>query len=1080
LFRRKKLNCFKYKNMSDLKIFTGNNLETLAGKLTAVLSHPPTDALEAEIIVVHSPGMERWVSMELARRLGVCANCSFPFPNSFVQGLFSRVLPGLTEQEKSFFDPRVLTWKIMQLLPGLLERPSFAALRAYLEEERLGLKSLQLAERIARVFDQYQVYRPEMILQWEKGRPGRTGPEQQWQFELWQEITRTRAGIDRTSLREKFFQWVENPGEEIKNLPSRVNVFGISSLPQFYLQIFAALARLIEVNLFLMKPSLKLNSSAAELAGSKGNSLLEYMGTMGREFFALSRELTDKAEELFHDPGESTLLSCLQSDILHNRSRDGVCFTRKAVDSRDHSLQVHVCHSALREIEVLRDSLMAMFDNDPGLCPRDILVMTPQIESYAPYIQAVFDAPEPERIPYSIADRSPRSCSPLVDAFLGMLELDGSRFGARQVLGLLETGEVMRKFSLTAADLELVRQWVEQTRIKWGIDARHRAALGLPGFEENTWRAGLDRLLLGCAMAGGGERMFQGILPYDDLEGAQTGVLGRLLEFVNRLVGQVGELGKPRSLSDWTACLAAMLERFFEPDEETEGELQGIREVLSQLTAKGELAGFSEKVGLEVVKYWLRDRLEEKISASGFITGGVTFCSMVPMRSIGFKVICLVGINDESFPRQGESAGFDLMLSRPREGDPSRRNEDRYLFLEALLAAREKLHISYVGSSDQDNSSIPPSVVVSELLDCLERGFTHPQKKILEHVITRHRLQAFHPDYFRSRSGLFSYSEQNCRACAQALEPRKRGEPFLVSTLPAPPEEWKTVGIRDLCSFFTNPAKFFLNKRLGIYLEEGEKVPGDSEAFNLVQLEKYSLKEELARKGLEGRDPGDFYDCVRAAGRLPHGAVGRYFYELTGDEVEKFIEAVRAYISSEPLDPLEVDLELNGYRITGRLDQIHGQALLRFRPGKVKPKDRLQTWLHHLILNAEQPEGYPLTSVFLGSDKQCRYSPAEDSRKELARLVRYYWEGLSRLWKFFPESSWSFAKAVLEEEKPEPLALYNAHGQWKGSEHNRGEIEDPYLELCFARAEPPLNEEFQQAALEVYRPLIDHREETRL
>ncbi|MBN2287744.1 MAG: exodeoxyribonuclease V subunit gamma, partial [Candidatus Glassbacteria bacterium] len=616
--------------------------------------------------------------------------------------------------------------------------------------------------------------------------------------------------------------------------------------------------------------------------------------------------------------------------------------------------------------------------------------------------------------------------------------------------------------------------------IKWGIDAGHRRSLGLPEYEENTWRAGLDRLLLGYAMSGDGERMFGGILPFEGFESTRALVLGGLLDFTGQLFSRLEALKEPRSLGEWAACLAGMLDDFFEPGDDSEGELQRVRETLGRMAADASAAGFGKKVGLEVARHCLARRLEERVSAYGFITGGVTFCSMVPMRSIGFKVICLVGIDDEAFPRRSESAGFDLMVLDPRPGDPSRRNEDRYLFLEAVLSAREKLHVSYVGRSDQDNSSIPPSVVVSELLDYVERGFSHPSKEILGHVVTRHRLQPFHPDYFSGATGLFSYSAENCRAAARSLRPRDPAGEFIPSSLPAPGEEWDTVEVEDLCAFLVNPARFLLTRRLGIYLEEAYKAPEDREAFSLVQLERYRLKDELAAKGLRGLDPMAFYGPARAAGRLPHGAVGRYFYRLTSEEVEKFLDGVREFRSLEPLAPLEVDLDLDGCRVVGRLIEIYPEALLRFRPGAVKPADRLRTWVSHLLLGALRPEGYPGTSIFSGHDLQCRYSPVEDCGQVLAGLVRCYRQGLTRPWKLFPTASWKFAKAVVTQQRPEDTALHQALADWQGGDYSRGDCDDPYLELCFGRAGPPLDREFCQAALEVYRPLLEHQQETRL
>ena len=855
--------------MPGLRLFTSNRLEVLAEKLAEALKPSLSSPLESEIILVQSKGMERWVSMELARHHGICANYKFPFPNRFVQGLFREVFPDLPEI--SPFDPWIMTWKIMGLLPSCLKKRGFESLRVYLGDERSSLKRFQLSSRIADLFDQYLVFRPDMILDWDKGKGDH------WQAILWRELAKGNEKKHRAALQKAFLEALRKSSVDLKNLPTRISVFGISALPAFHMKILSALSEVIDVNLFLMNPcreywpdilsgremkrimeKLKKGDKAPkDLPFEKGNSLLVSMGSLGRDFFRQIYDLGCDDQGTFLDPGEETLLHTIQSNILNlwERSTD----TKSMIKEPDDSIWIHSCHSPMRETEVLQDRLLAMFEADRSLLPKDILVMAPEIGTYAPFIQAVFSLPgdDPRWIPFSIADRGVREEGKLIDAFLDLLDLEGSRLGSSQVMSVLESPPIRNKFGLSEADMELVRNWVQETGIRWGIDGKSRSSLGLPGFEENTWRAGMERMLLGYTMPDRDEQMFMGILPYDRIEGGEASSLGNFLGFLERLFSSVEELGKPRPLEAWSGFLSRIFDDFFAPDDETTRDVKLIRQTLHGLLDMVGLSGFNEEIGLDVIKSYLRSRLEAEGGGSGFLTGGLTFCSMLPMRSIPFKVICLVGMNDSDYPRQVKTLGFDLMAKDPRPGDRSRRNDDRYLFLEALLSARERLYISYVGQSIQDNSVIPPSVLVSELVDYVEQGFEVPAGKILEQVVTRHGLQAFSPAYFKKEKKLLSYSSENFDAAERASQPREAPLPFISKGLPEPGEEWRTIDLEQLTDFYANPARFFLRKRLGMYLGEEGVVLDESEPFDLSGLERYGVEQRVIGKCLERLNPGD-------------------------------------------------------------------------------------------------------------------------------------------------------------------------------------------------------------------------------
>jgi len=1082
-----------------LRLFTSNRLEILTDTFAEVLRKPLASLLDEEIIVVQSRGMERWVSMQLAQRHGICANYRFPFPNAFVHEVFQKVIPDLPE--RSGFDPKTMTWRIMKLLPSCIRKSGFESLSAYLGDTQRNLKRFQLSERIADTFDQYLLFRPEMIFKWEGGE------ENHWQAVLWRELIKKTGTRHRAALGKAFLKATEESPTTIHGLPERISVFGISALPRFHIQMLEAISRFSQINLFLMNPCKEywgdilsdwgMKKTIAkkttrvmtfeELHLEKGNSLLASMGVLGKDFFDLINEYECEEFPSFKNSGEDNLLLWIQSDILNLRDRHQGLDAKEMIAPNDNSIQVHSCHSPMREIEVLHDRLLDMFEKDSDLLPKDILVMTPDIETYAPYIQAVFDTPADasRKIPFSISDRSIRREGEIINTFLAILDLLGSRFTASQVFAILESSAVHRKFDIMEAELTLVRKWLTDTRIRWGINSKDRSQLGLPPFTENTWKAGLERLILGYALPGQDENMFNDILPYDDIEGSNASVLGRLLDFTEQLFAHVTSLGQPRTLNQWSKSLTELLERFFMPDEDTEREMQVIRRTLNDLGDMQKIADFDEEIDINVIKWHLRNFLETEGFGFGFITGGVTFCAMLPMRSIPFKVICCVGMNGDAYPRQAKPLGFDLIAKYPKPGDRSRRNDDRYLFLEAILSTRKILYTSYIGQNIQDNSIIPPSVVVSELIDYIEQGFTISGKKILDNIFTKHRLQAFSPEYFRKGKKLFSYSEENRKAAQCILEAREAPISFISRGLSNPEKEWKTVDLNDLSTFFANPSRFLLNKRLGIHLEERASILEDREAFDVKALEKYLLNKKLLEKKLEGENLKDFFPTVHASGQLPHGTPGECIFEELSQGVESFVEKSKPYIQETILEPLEVDLYISGFRLTGQIDPIYPERLLQYRYARVKTRDRLKIWIHHLALNSLMTDTIPRTSMLAGlePDKNredvwaaWEYSPVKNSKEILGSLLKEYWAGLMKPLHFFPETSWTYLHTMLKKNKSEEDTLNSARRIWEKTDYSRGECEDLYYQLCFGNTDP-LDSEFRRIAEEVFRPFLEHQKE---
>ncbi len=1077
----------------SLNIYTNNQLERLSQELARALSRPLKSPFDSETILTQSSSMQRWISMELARMHGVSANVRFFYPNSFIDHVFHKAVPGTPE--KSPYDIEVLKWRIMKLLPLCIKKPGFDMIENYLDEDDQDLRNYQLSEQIAHVFDRYVLFRPEMIFKWEKGK------EDHWQADLWRELIRGYENMHRAGLLRAFYEKTTGPSFDRTILPERISVFGISALPRFHMDLFSLLSELTEVNLFFMNPckefwgdiktepeikktQIRENAtgfSRKDLYLEQGNSLLASMGKLGRNFFDLITEYNYNDISLFEQPGEESILTSLQSDILNLHDRE----TGETVLPDDNSIQIHSCHSPMREIEILYDNLLFMFEKDPELKPEEIVVMIPDIDTYAPYVQAVFATAEyPAAIPFSIADQSAKSGSHVIETFLAILDLAGSRFRASDVLALFDSQAVRRKFGLSADDMNLIMNWTVETNIKWGIDSQSKSRMSLPGFHDNTWRSGLDRLLLGYAMAGQDRHMFSSILPYDNIEGQDAEILGKFLNFSDKVFNFTQSLSHPQTLIKWFDILGQVLDIFFEAEEDAEREIQAIRQELDQLADMQDqnTAGFDNKLDFSVIRHHLGKCFKKDVFGFGFFTRGVTFCAMLPMRVVPFKVVCLVGMNNGLYPRQDIQPGFDFIAKNLRPGDRSRRDDDRYLFLESILSAREKLYISYTGQSIIDNSVIPPSVLVSELIDYIETGFKTPEGCILDTLLTHHHLQAFSPSYYlhgkeNTDERLLSYSQENFEAASCMFKSRKYPKPFITSRLPDPEEEWKTIDIAELFRFFINPAQYLLNRRLGIFLDRNYPAVEDAENFIVQGLDKYQLEQKLIKEMLSGGKPEDCFPLIKSSGQLPHGAVGESVYKTLAENTKTFVEKISQYIQDEPLTPLDVNLEISDFRLKGKIGSIYPKRMFQYRMSAVKPKDMLRLWISHLALNTSSDEGYPKTSMLAGLGAgghgwtAWEFLPVENSREILDQLLIHYWEGLSRNICFFPKTSLEYARLLTEENKQHEDAIRRCSSTWTGSDYKRGEREDPYFQLCYGDTDP-FDSEFAETAIEIYDPML--------
>jgi exodeoxyribonuclease V gamma subunit len=1052
-----------------LRLYQSNHLESLAMRLAERLSESVGQVLHPEQVVVQHPGMARWLSLRIADHLGVCANLSFPQPGAFIWQLFHTLLNDVPEHDR--YQPKRLTWRIYCELQVGEAFGSDSSVSDYLCAAD-DIKRFQLAQQLATLFDRYLVYRPDWIIKWQQGDSAAQGDT--WQAGLWRKLVADDE-LHWVSLQLRLGRISM---ASIKHLlPERVFIFGVPTLSPGYLEIIRYLASTIDVHLFLLNPCeahwadivspseqarLALQSLGEALYLEVGNPLLATMGRQGRDFFAAINEMDPGGEELYQRQPDDSLLHRVQNQILAMDQPHPSCAT-------DSSISLHRCHSPMREVEVLYDQLLALFDEMPELSTSDILVMTPDIDRYAPLIRAHFSSPGSRpKIPFRVSGGGMLQENSLAMALVELIQLANSRYRVGEVLNLLQYPAIRQRFGLSHDALEQVTQWLSQAAVRWGRDGESKAAFGLPVESANTWRCGLWQLLLGYVMPGDAEQLWHDTYPLDALEGSESQWLGGLLAFCDALFTLHDQLLVDRSPKEWIAFLIGLINQFFSANKESESQLESVRETINTLAQELFQAGIEEAMGIAPILYRLQALLDLAQERS-FLSGGVNFCALAPMRSLPFSVIALIGMNDEAFPRQQPELGFDLMSNGFRSGDRSRRADDRYLFLETLISARDRLYISYVGRSQRDNTSLPPSVVVDELLDTLRRMVSEHS---IDEIIFDHPLQPFSPNYFLPHTALFSYSSEMYEAALRVGNGSRCVSPLVRAPLDEKERE-EQIDLQQFLNFFTNPLRGFANNRLNLELDQSQQFPEDREWFTLEHFDRLALEHGLVDRLCGEQSPEALYENLRVRGQLPHGKVGEQIFRTMEQRAMVMFQRIRELDEGDQLQPLEVDLRFGEYRLTGHLRGASPGGLLAFSTERFYPYQMIRYWVSHLVLNALDPPGVRRVTRLLEDGRDGHYRPVDQAMTHLGELMEYYRQGLCLPLSFLPATAWAYLEKLARGD--EQIARKAAQQRWYGNRFQGGDLDKPYQRL-FWPDRPELDEAFFNTSRVVLQPLLDHLE----
>ncbi|WP_166263653.1 exodeoxyribonuclease V subunit gamma [Marinobacter caseinilyticus] len=1148
---------------TGFQVIHANRLEDLRSLTVEVIRHFPLAPLDDEVFLVHSNGIAQWLKLALARDqddpelagVGIAAGMTFSLPSRFLWQVYRAVLGEQAVAKQSPYDKDRLTWRLLRLLPEIKDQPVFAPLARFLAGAEGDRRLYQLADRIADLFDQYQVYRADWLDAWRQGRDEiktrssrvvALAGDQCWQPALWRllndDIGPQQSDASRADVHNHFMTASASlsPQTRPQGLPKRLIVFGVSSLPQQTLEVLSRLGRCSQVLLCVHNPCRYYWADIVEdrellrATNRRGrqresmpdvldennlhlhaNPLLAAWGKQGRDYIRLLDEYDDQAgyaewfdridifESHIHDPSAPTLLAAVQDDILELRpTLESVQW--QSPDYRgDESLVFHTAHSPQREIEILHDQLLAAFSADDSLKPQDVIVMVPDINAYAPHIQAVFGQLEhgdDRYLPFTISDQGQRHQAPVLVALDMLLGLPDSRLAVSDVLDLLDVPAVRDRFGLQTDDLPQLHEWIQGANIRWGLNAEQKQTLELPGgMSQNTWLFGLRRMLLGYVV--GENEAWQGIEPYSEVGGLESRLAGQLEVLVRALEHHWHVLSEDKTPDQWSQALHDLKHQFLgELDSSGELVVSRLDQVVDEWGAACHDAGLADtRLPLTIVRdVWL-DQLDQGGLSQRFLAGKVNFATLMPMRAIPFKQICLLGMNDGDYPRSQPPMDFDLMARDIRPGDRSRREDDRYLFLEALLSARKQFYISWIGRSIKDNSERPPSVLVAQLRDYINavRPITEAQAddQLSHRLTTEHPLQPFSPRYFDRENDqrLFTYAREWREAHqinAKALDQ---------TALTDWPEGLfdEPVTLAMLGQFLRSPVDTFFQSRLGVYFDRADLSTEDNEPFVLDGLENWKLSDELIRRIIA--QPGAVEDLDQrlddhirhqsARGELAQGGLGQLQQRRLKKDLPALSERYQSLLSAYPvaMDLQLVSLEasvgdqrlqledwLGNLRANAAGDQalvfLHSSGLTTAK-NQYKWVQFLRPWVHHLAANALSDQ--PITTHVLSKAGDIAFHPygQADARQHLTDILMAWLESHKTPLPLAPKAAFAWLDSVVKQG--EEKAAEKARSAYEGGYNLTGEVADsPALQRCYPEFESLRRDgEFTRWLALLYRPI---------
>ena len=1036
-----------------------NNLEVLADLISDALNeHTSGDPFKSDKIIVPNLDTSSWLKLKIAEKNGFAGNIKFLLPGEWLYTKIREIYPDLPGLLPS--DPEPMTWTIFELLSDKTLRSNLKKIDRYINaqpDENSELALIQISKKIASLYDQYLLYRPELILKWESGDIGKG--DEEWQAKLWVKMNsrwKSEYGTDLSIHKAELYRVVFDQTVEGGD---RLYLFNPGLIAQPIVELMKKVGIQQDVFLYLISPAQEIDKNSHSL-----------LSAWGKEAEAVEVQYETENLEVsnhFSDINSNNQLHEVQNSI----SRQQTDLNLACPDNKLNGIDVRSCHSTLREVEVLYTYLAELFEADEKLSPDEILVVSPDMSQYTSTVKAVFENHDEllPKIPFHIAGNSNKKTALFERSISRLLQIADSRFNSTDILDFLTLQPIREHLQLSESDVSTIRQWIEENHVYWGMDKNHREELNQPAVNLQTWNSAIRRVWLGQTMASKKGELWNDTLLYDGLDSTSDQLVwSRFTQFLNKLDKVRSQTKSKRKVDDWCDLIDNWMSTFFSERLLSSETVSGTIKSLQSFKENAQLAKPTTEVSYSVIKQELDKKLNEKRSGSAKLNRGVTFSNMVPVRSLPFKVIALIGLNEGVFPRKLSSPDYDLMVQNPNTTDRNRRNEDRNLFLESIMATKERHYCSYIGQDRVDNEQLPPSPIVSDWIGYLSKSSGLKE----EFIVKKESISSFSPNSF-----LNTGYESLDAICAKKINLSKdESSGLILSKLPDDSEDTPTLSPSEFVAFFSNPIRAYLRNNYKVRLRDLDE---EKDEFELNHLDKYQMFIQTFGWLLEGYSESEIVTLYQNSGKIPIGWKGDSETIKLITNADKTIQLIRSHGFTPEFSRETIDLDLNHLSISGEVQSFSKEDSLDISFSSMSGKNLLNSWIKHLMVlstTGNSTPSYLLCEPKNGDPNLIRFTPVENSDTELNKLADHYLNGhQSPLW-FFPKTVYEY---VTNLSKGEDTAVEKARVIFEGNDSKFSFPENGDLNVSFLMGENPgFRKEFVSEPLrEIVKVMMDHMEE---
>lgn len=1026
--------------------YQSHSLTDLARELAEITVLETPNPMRPSWVVVQNNEVKEWLSLQIADLNGIAGNFKFIFPSEFIWMIYRLKEPDVPKTLPT--DLNSLHWILFELLG---KDPDFIKQIPFISDTELSItKRFQLAGQIADVFDQYQVYRPEMINNWKKRKFSTKNADEQWQLQLWirlqaywsaNPITTQIPG--RSDAYKKVIEWLNNDDLDIvKGLPGEIFIFGLSHLNKPFMEVISGISKHKEVHFF--GRDIEINAPNHEC-----------------------RTLFDS----WKNPNCSQLKFLnqflIQNDQKIKNSKVGIQSEKLS------SIEIHSCHGVRREVEVVKDEILRFLDKNLEADTSDILILLPDADEYAPLLETHFnDKSNSQKLRLPLSKLYRNQSKTLEYTLVYLLDLFNTSFKPSMVVDLLSLDPVKKRFGLTDDDIDLIENWILTNRIYRGMGEYFNDTF--------SWQKGINQLMAGAVLEPDYMESFSGLVPLVELSTSdEMALMSKFSLFINTLKSLTEEFEHDKTPGQWLDLVNRMCKDII-VDVENGNDDASIFNIISRLKDQLKYTLGEELVPFPLFSNWLKGQFDTASSSSGRFGQGITVSTYIPYRSVPFKFIAMLGLNEGVFPRKAVRPEFDLIYKDPKVGDRIQSEDDSYLFLEVLSSASKHLHISYKGQDLRSETDRLPSMLVQQLKE------SFPENKIL---LKRHRLHPFNEAYFRKYKSAspqqpdMSYDLKHCNVANQINYPEKKVIDFNLNSVDSfDIFKQSDISIYDLIKFVTEPANLLLSNEFNVNINLYNNDIQDREIFDLTGLDKYKLNALLYDSIQKGISEKRIFNYARTAGYLPDMLKGKQVFQEEYNKTEKLRQEIESLSELEEKSH-EIRINHKGVQLYGSVRGIHGKSLVLHRVGQRRESHEIEQWVLH---NALIASGFPIENSFYisfdkgGAVEVNKIHTDSINGNVLDLLLNWFLDDIPVFDKinFFPKTSKTFVKTWLNSED-EDAALNKAMKVFTPGRFNKfAEGGEESNRIIWRGQDPFSRSSFKDNALRFWTPVLKAVEES--